>query len=458
MKILFTLLILFGSLQAFAQNELTLSCPDPVTVACIDAIPAPDLAQLVAQTDCGVDYNGNPIDTASTGGPRVCDTAYVACYYASVANISTLDNGDKRVEIEITYGTQEDCKHAVSHVAFSLPDGVKAVEFDEKDSYTGLLGSYNVENTTNNPYYSIKFESDDDGFEPGTKEIFAYTIPAGVEYNEVEILVKAATNRDEMTLSLICTSGPATPIDTVINYETFWIYDYIEPGGTGCIGDPIIVTRSFGASDACYNSSSCNQEFYIESECINGIPMGCGTDTMQILGRTALPSFNIWQPEQQSYAVKFSGYEEHEGGYYSISEIWQPEGSSAIQRELGRMPPIWQEEYSFAHESIEPTDSIRVEWIGRSVEASITTTVNIRNANVHPNPGTDAFTLTLPETLGSNARVFVYDQIGRLQQERSVSTNRNSIQLNGEQWTSGLYRIQVISDTGVVYQATWMKR
>jgi len=461
MKTTSTLLFLFGSLQLFAQTGLVLSCPDASTVACIDAIPAPDLDLLVAQTDCGVDYNGNPIDTTTTGGMASCDTAYVACYSATPTSVVTLDNGQLRIAIEITYGTDEDCKHAVSHVAFSLPEGTRAIEFDEKDSYTGLLGTYNVENTTNNPYYSIKFESTGDGFEPGTKEVFTYTLPAGVEYEEVDILVKAATNRDPMTLSLDCSSEPTTPVDTVINYETYWIYDYINPGGTGCIGDPIIVTRLFGASDACFNSSSCEQEFYIESECINGVPVGCGADTTTSnFSRTALPSNNIWQPEQSLYAVNFESYEEHEGGYYSISKIWQPEEQERVEnrRELGRLPPIWKEEYSFAHESIEPNDSILVEWIGNAVAVSSNTSAIVHAAGVHPNPGTDVFTVTFESALLGNASISVVDQLGRLQEQRSVSGGNTSILLNGIDWVPGLYHIQVIEEGGTTHQATWIKR
>ena len=462
MKFSFTLLLLLGSLQLFAQTGLILNCPDGETVACIDAIPEADLSLLVAQTDCGEDYNGNPIDTTSTntGSTTSCDTAYVACYSATTASLETLDNGQLRIAIEITYNTDADCKHAVSHVAFSLPEGTKAVEYNEKDSYTGLLGTYNVENTTNNPYYSIKFESKGDGFEPGTKEVFTYTLPAGTAYEEVDILVKAATNRDPMTLSLDCSNEPNTPVSTVVNYETFWIRDYVQPGGTGCIGDPIIITRSYGASDACYNSYSCQQEFFIESECVNGTPVGCGTDTSQVQGRTALPSSNIWQPEQQSYAVQFAGYEEHEGGYYSISKIWQPEGQESTEdrRELGRMPPIWQEEYEFAHESIEPNDSILVEWIGNSEVVSGNTATTIQTAGVHPNPGSEIFTLTLAKELTGNASVIVYDHLGRLQQQRAVSGGNTSIHLDGAKWMPGLYHIQVIEDGGAVHQATWIKR
>ena len=464
MKLIFTLFTLSGSLLSFAQTGLELSCPASETIACIDALPPPNLDLLSVTTDCGVDYNGNPIDTTSSisgNGTAVCDTAYVACYAATPVSTTQLENGETRVEIEITYGTQAGCKHAVSHIAFSLPDGVSAVEFNEQDSYTGLLGTYNVENTTNNPYYSIKFESNGDGFEPGTKEVFVYTLPAGVTYEEVDILVKAATNRDAMSLSINCESQPSNPVDTVINYETFWIYDYINPGGTGCIGDPIIITRSYGASDACFNSYSCEQEFSIESECVDGVPQGCGSDTTGIQGRTTLPSNNIWKPEQAMYAVNFNGYEEHEGGYYSITKIWRPEGNGESvedDRELGRLAPLWREEYSFAHESIEPTDSIRVEWVGETVAVSNTNSIQIQQASIYPNPGNDAFTISMPSALSGSAQVVVYDQIGRIHHRLSVSANLTSIELNGDTWTPGIYRVQVIDDAGSAYQATWIKQ
>jgi len=390
----------------------------------------------------------------------VCDTTYVNCYAATPVNTTTLENGSTRVEIEVTYRELADCKHAISHVAFSLPNGVSAVDFNAQDSYTGLLGTYTVENTTNNPYHSIKFESNGDGFEPGTREVFSFTLPPGVPYEEVNITIKAARNVDSMILAIDCESGPDAPVDSVINYETFWIYDYINPGGSGCIGDPIIVTRSYGASDACFNSSSCEQEFRIESECVDGVPVGCGSDTSQVMGRTVLPSNNIWQAEQEMFAVNFSSFEEHEGGFYSITKIWRPEGdgeSVEDDREIGRLAPRQLENYSFAHESIDANDSIRVEWVGEASTVSNTGSIQVQAATVYPNPGSNAFTVTLPASIAREAQVFIYDQIGRLQQRLHTITTSNTLQLDGTTWTPGIYRIQVIDHKGSLYQATWIK-
>jgi len=456
MKSRFTLLLLLGSLQSIAQTGLILSCPDADTVACIDAIPEADLSLLFVETDCNLDYNGNEINPPAA---TVCDTAYVGCYFVTPVSIVELDNGNTRYEIEVNYEKDAACDKQVSYAVFSLPEGVEALEYEKDDEYDGLLGEYEVEYVKNNPFYGIKFEADDKKFVPGTREVFTYTLPKGTAYEEVKIYLKAANKKDEVTLSLVCSSDPGTPNNSVVNYETSWIQDYIEPGGTGCIGDPIIVTRSFGARDACDNSASCTQEFYIESECFNDTPVGCGTDTTTSnFSRTALPSNNIWQPEQALYAVTFPSYEEHEGGYYSISEIWQPMGNNAVKRELGRMPPIWQEEYSFAHESIEPNDSILVEWIGNAIEVSGNTTAQIQAAGVYPNPGSDAFKVTFPEVLIGVANVSVFDQLGRLQFETSASGGKTFIELNGAPWTSGLYRIQVIDEAGSMYQTTWLKQ
>ena len=460
MKNCFTLLLLLCSSFAIAQTELTLICPEPTTVACIDAIPAPDLTRLSVQTDCNLDFDGNVIVSTNTGSAEVCDTSYIACYSATPISITALESGETRVAIEITYGESAGCRHAVSHVAFSLPAGTRATDFSSSDTYTGQLGTYHVENTTNNPYYSIKFESNGDGFVPGTKEVFVYTLPEGVAYEEVDILVKASTNRDPMTLSLACTDGSNSPVDTVVNYEVFWIYDYVMPGGSGCIGDPIAVVRTFTASDACYNSSFCEEIFYVESECINGVPVGCESDSSTTTqGRIVLESSTIWRPEEAMYAVNFSSYKEHEGGYYSISKQLQARGGSNQTRELGRLAPSGQDEYNFVHESISLTDSILVEWVGESAESSSVNNVqHVLRASVYPNPGSAIFTITFPEALVGNANVIVYDQLGRKQPQVQINRQQQALQLNGQDWPMGLYRIQVVDEAGASYQATWIKR
>lgn len=465
MKIAFTLLLLGASITLTAQSSLTLTCPIPDTFACVNDIPAPDLSQLVVQTSCGVDFDGNPIDTSSTtgSGGGLCDTASVACYSATISNTTTLDNDELRISIQIEYGDNTGCKHAVSHVAFSLPEGVSATDFNESDTYAGQLGSYHVENTTQNPYHSIKFESNGDGFEPGTTEIFTFTLPAGVEYAETVITVKAATNRDVMTLAVDCTDEPSTPTNNVVNYETRWSYDYFVPGGTGCTGDPILLLRNFSATDACFNSYFCTQEFYIESECIDGNPIACSDSASNNQSRSIITNMKIWQPMEDAYAVVFPGSEEHDGGYYSITKIWQPMGegfgeSIEADQELGRVAPLSEEEYTFTHESISASDSITVEWVGQAITVSSTQSVQQARASVYPNPGTNAFTLELPKAVGQNARVLVFDQIGRQQLILPMEVNQSSILLNAEEWIDGLYRIQVIDDAGSFYNATWMKQ
>src|SRR5690606_21180301 len=93
----------------------------------------------------------------------------------------------------ISINVSSTCQHNISHVAIQLP-GVPALSPANNSIYIGTLGSYNVENTTNNPFYSIKFNSIGDPFNNGETETFTFTLPANVVYEEFLILAKAATN------------------------------------------------------------------------------------------------------------------------------------------------------------------------------------------------------------------------------------------------------------------------
>jgi len=70
------------------------------------------------------------------------------------------------------------CRHGLSYAAFSLPDGVVATFPDDGSIYISPKGrTYLVENPTNNPFYSIKFETQGEGISMGERDIFKYTIP-----------------------------------------------------------------------------------------------------------------------------------------------------------------------------------------------------------------------------------------------------------------------------------------
>ena len=86
-------------------------------------------------------------------------------------NSCSQDDEDDEIEIKIKNNNSQ----GLSHVSFSLPLGVVPVSPRAGDIYQGLQGKYNVE-ITNNPFYSIKFNTlGEDGFKNGEEEIFILT-------------------------------------------------------------------------------------------------------------------------------------------------------------------------------------------------------------------------------------------------------------------------------------------
>ena len=63
------------------------------------------------------------------------------------------------------------CKWALSNIAFSVPQA--ATTPADNSTYQSAGGiNYNIENTTNNPFLSIKFETLGEGIKKGASDIF----------------------------------------------------------------------------------------------------------------------------------------------------------------------------------------------------------------------------------------------------------------------------------------------
>lgn len=127
--------------------------------------------------------------TANCPPPGPCDIETSGCMTFSLLSITTASNGQKTYTIKIT----NNCDKGLSNVAFQLPSGVVAVA--PVNNYTSPNGrNYNVENPTNNPFYSIKFETLGEGIKNGQMDIFSYTLPAGAPVlTEIKVQSKAGT-------------------------------------------------------------------------------------------------------------------------------------------------------------------------------------------------------------------------------------------------------------------------
>jgi hypothetical protein len=142
-----------------------------------------------------------------------CDTKVNGCFTVSLQSAKRLADGKLRFEYKIT----NSCKYALSHVAFALPS--KAIP-EITSSYTGSTGrTYSVEKTTNNPYYSIKFNTNGEGITTGQSEIFSYTLPANAATQaSIKVEVKAATSVYNFVMTN-CTSINSSQSDDYISLQ-----------------------------------------------------------------------------------------------------------------------------------------------------------------------------------------------------------------------------------------------
>ncbi len=103
---------------------------------------------LPASTQAAVE--APPPATKNEGCEGECYTFELVGYeYDAAMNTTTL-----------TWRITNRCKYGLSHVAFELPAGTQASAPTHGAIYTSPTGrQYQVENPTNNPFYSIKFET-----------------------------------------------------------------------------------------------------------------------------------------------------------------------------------------------------------------------------------------------------------------------------------------------------------
>lgn len=513
--------LLAGAAPMLAQ-DFTVFCPPGDTLACIEDLPEPDPSSVDVTTDCDVDFDGNPHTPGqgtTTGGDHggrgddgggdsgsddgvgdddgastaaSCDTVAVDCYALTAAAL-TRDTaaGETTVTVEIAYAEARGCKHAVSHVAFSLPDGVVASAPGNGTGYNGLLGRYYVENPTNNPFYSIKFESLYDAFEPGTTERFTWTVPGAGAYADgtVEVSIKAARNVSTATLTIDCgaegtasdttttTEPPAT--DTTAsdptgapNYQVTWLEDYILPGGTTCDGPATLIERTYSVTDACAATNFCFQSFIVPVRCENGAPVSCEPDSTA--QRTAVTSRLVVSEEPGETAVQFEAVAADLGqadGFYSVT--WRSGATKGAARggalrEVGRVAGRAQPTYAFSHEVLALGDEVRVAWVavGRGTnqgQDAVSGAAELGTAaaglSVYPNPGRRDLTVELDAGRSGAAEVIVTDAAGREVARRVVAADGATRErFAASSWATGLYFVRVERRGAVVATARWVRR
>lgn len=124
-----------------------------------------------------------------------------------------------------TFRVTNNNSYSLSNIAFELPPGQSALFPGNGATYSSGR-DYHVENPTNNPFWSIKFETIGEGIKNGASDTFQFTLPTAVANAITEMRVQAKSSGIIGTViftSDTCYGNPeddATPEPTATPTET----------------------------------------------------------------------------------------------------------------------------------------------------------------------------------------------------------------------------------------------
>jgi len=102
-----------------------------------------------------------------------------------------------------TFEVVNNCDRALSHVAFELPDDYFAISPLDGEVYNGVHNDYDIENTTENPFHSIKFETIGEGIKNGETETFEYSLANDASVlSSIKISLKAGNETYEVSIDI----------------------------------------------------------------------------------------------------------------------------------------------------------------------------------------------------------------------------------------------------------------
>ncbi|GIV68430.1 MAG: hypothetical protein KatS3mg048_1292 [Caldilinea sp.] len=158
------------------------------------------------------------------------------CY--TVELVSVLYNASENTTT-LTWRVTNRCKFGLSHVAFELSKESKAIAPANGAIYTSATGrQYKVENPTNNPFYSIKFETVGAGIANGESDLFVYTIAGTFDPNAVmRVQAKGGQQIDRFEFKPGACTVPATPEPTPVTPEPTPATPRANPRCTGADAD-----------------------------------------------------------------------------------------------------------------------------------------------------------------------------------------------------------------------------
>ena len=175
---------------------------------------ARNCAEITAMAGSDQDSTPGNFDSAPAEDDESCFTLSVRptgamcmttdssqCTTAEIISVTDEGSGETRYMVKVT----NNCRNAVSFVAFELPDG--ATLSSDTSEYSDGTFDYDIEFPTSNPFArSLKYETDGEGAKDGEMTTFDFVLDNGHVLDEPFMLeVKYGNNRDRLQLNTDCT-------------------------------------------------------------------------------------------------------------------------------------------------------------------------------------------------------------------------------------------------------------
>lgn len=170
-------------------------------------------AGLIVDENINQSTIASTVSTCATATAPTCPpTGTVSSCIESDACFDFIYKGyvvNKNNTVTLTIGIRTNCNQDLSHAAFELPAGAVATN----PVTANQAFSYSIENPTNNPYYSLKFNGVRiNGYKRGEEDDFSYTL-TDAEFNALStfrVTAKAGTTVGTVTLNAkLGIQGPA---------------------------------------------------------------------------------------------------------------------------------------------------------------------------------------------------------------------------------------------------------
>ncbi len=392
------------------------------------------------------------------------------CFEFRYLGATTLPTGNVKLKFEI----QTNCNRDLSYAAFGLPNGATAVS--PNNNYSAAF-NYSIENATNNPFRSIKFEANNaKGYKNGVHDTFEFVVTASTfaNMNTVKVQAKAALMIGYVEFDLdACDPNPVC------------VAPNVEVAGPDSVcelaGDAVTYTANLleGTADT-YVWTVPADWFIIDGQGTESILVAigglsgnvtvvatneCGTDTDDLYVVNCdeviplpveLISFNAARA-QSAVLLNWSTASELNNALFEVERSKDGKNFDLIGKVAGNGTTTQVSEYSF--KDTQPLTDVtyyRLKQIDNdgTFEYSPVRAVDrvafgsTEPVKAYPNPTSGMFKLELPEGTPANATITIVSATG----QTVYSGNANSIlnanqQIDISRYTAGVYILNISSDT-----------